>query len=534
MAAIIANLDCKNGAAAAAASTPGAFATDRCFFSRGSHTYRVPLGLHAANRAALLRRLAGHGAGVCLFVGGVASERNDTDHEELFRQESYFQYLFGVAEPGWFGTIEVPGGRATLFAPELGPEYAVWMGKIATREELGARYGVEVRWTSELGARCAAAPATYVMRGVNSDSGVGIHQRLPPPACVANVSESDVGVPNALFLAAAESRVFKSADEAALLRYASWVTSNAHVAVMRALRPGKYEYQLEAEFLYHCASDGGCRNCAYTSICACGPNAAVLHYGHAGAPNARLLQPGDLALLDMGAEYHCYCSDITCTMPVDGVFTRDQKIVYEGVLNAQRAVYAIMGPGTSWTDCHLAAEREILKALVTLGVLVGDLDAMVDAEVGGVFLPCGLGHFIGVDCHDVGGYLPQSPPRSNRPGLRKLRTARVLDVGMMLTVEPGCYFIDALLDPALSNPKTAKFFDADRLRTFRGSGGVRLEDVILIAKDGLKNYTTCPRSVAEVEAVMAGGQWPPAKDDHPDLNRQWAAFRDGALFDVAL
>mmetsp|Transcript_3106 Transcript_3106/g.10645 ORF Transcript_3106/g.10645 Transcript_3106/m.10645 type:complete len:237 (-) Transcript_3106:33-743(-) len=236
----------------------------------------------------------------------------------------------------------------------------------------------------------------------------------------------------------------------------------------------------------------------------------------------------------MGAEYHCYCSDITCTMPVDGAFTPAQKIVYEGVLEAQRAVYKIMRPGCSWTDCHLAAEREILKSLVTLGVLRGDLDAMVAAELGGVFLPCGLGHFIGVDCHDVGGYLPDHPPRSSRPGLRKLRTARVLDVGMMLTVEPGCYFIDALLDPALENPETAAFFDADRLAQFRGSGGVRLEDVILITADGLENYTTCPRTVAEVEGVMAGGAWPPATDAAPDLNRKWAKFENGGLVDVAL
>ncbi|KAH8057230.1 manganese ion binding protein [Aureococcus anophagefferens] len=170
--------------------------------------------LHADNRAALLERLKDHAPGVCLFVGGDAHERNDTDHEELFRQESYFQYLFGVAEPGWFGTVALPSGKATLFAPELGPEYAVWMGKIATREELGARYGVEVKWTSALAAHCATFDVTYAPRGVNSDSGNGIHERLPPPD-VPNLSD-DLSVPNALFLAACEARVFKSADEAAL------------------------------------------------------------------------------------------------------------------------------------------------------------------------------------------------------------------------------------------------------------------------------------------------------------------------------
>jgi len=162
----------------------------------------------------------------------------------------------------------------------------------------------------------------------------------------------------------------------------------------------------------------------------------------------------------MGAEYHCYCSDITCTMPVGGTFSPDQRIVYEGVLEAQRAVFGMLRPGTSWTACHLAAEREVLRSLKKLGVVVGDLDEAQGAALGGVFLPCGLGHFIGIDTHDVGGYLPAYPERSTRAGLRKLRTARVLAPGMCLTVEPGCYFIDALLDRALKDPAHAKFLDA--------------------------------------------------------------------------
>ena len=127
----------------------------------------------------------------------------------------------------------------------------------------------------------------------------------------------------------------------------------AHVAVMRAARPGMFEYELEALFLHHCYAHGGCRHVAYTCICACGPNPAVLHYGHAGAPNDRMLEDGDVALLDMGAEYHCYASDITCSFAVSrgGRFSADQRAVYEGVLAAQVAVLGAMVPGASWVAC---------------------------------------------------------------------------------------------------------------------------------------------------------------------------------------
>jgi len=534
MASVIASLDCRTpDSARSAPSTPGAFAGDPCFFSRGAHTFRVPSDLHKENRRGALERLKGHAAGVVVLVGGVARTRNDTDHEELFRQESYFQHLFGVKEPGWVGVLELPSGTATLFAPELPRAYSVWMGKIATRSELSNRYGVKVKWLSELGDHCAKFTQAFVPRGRNSDSGARLDEALPLPVALPNLVQDTC--PNACFVALAESRVIKSENERKLLRYASWVSSNAHAAVMREATSGTMEYELEARFLYHCSSQGGCRTCAYTSICACGPNSAVLHYGHAGAPNDRRLETGDLALLDMGAEYHCYCSDLTCTMPVGGRFTSAQRVVYEGVLQAQRAVFALLKPGTSWTDCHLAAEGEVLKSLEVLGVVKkGCVTEAQRACVGGVFLPCGLGHFIGLDTHDVGGYLPIHPARSDRPGLNKLRTARTLKEGMVLTVEPGCYFIDALMDDALKDPLLAKYLNADRLRTFRGFGGVRLEDVVCITAHGFENYSTCPRTVNEVQAVMAGGTWPPPVDEAPELQRRWARFNDGALEDVSV
>ena len=265
---------------------------------------------------------------------------------------------------------------------------------------------------------------------------------------------------------------------------------------------------------------------SYTCICACGPNANVLHYGHAGRPNSgRVLAGGDMALLDMGAEYHCYASDITCSYPVDGKFANDdQRAVYECVLAAQVRVIGMMGPGVSWVDMHRAAEGEILGGLIRCGVLVvpdggisqdadaGEYDAiigeMIDADLGAVFMPHGLGHLIGIDTHDVGGYATGTPPRIDRPGLRKLRTARILEAGVVITVEPGCYFINPLLDMALSDNRQRRFINADRLNEFRGFGGIRLEDNVRITEHGCENLTQCPRAVEEVLDVMGGGIWP--------------------------
>ena len=265
---------------------------------------------------------------------------------------------------------------------------------------------------------------------------------------------------------------------------------------------------------------------SYTCICACGPNANILHYGHGGRPNnGRLLKSSDIALLDMGAEYHCYASDITCSFPVSGSFTEDQQSIYECVLNAQECVLRELKPGVSWVDMHRVAEREILRGLIKCGVLLANdesdnddsnrthhidsvIERMLDVDLGAVFMPHGMGHLIGIDTHDVGGYAKGTPHRSTRPGLRKLRTARVMEEGMVLTVEPGCYFIDPLLNMALTDERQKKFINVDRLDEFRGFGGVRLEDDVLVTADGCENLTLCPRAVEEVLDVMHGGVWP--------------------------
>ncbi|KAJ6666213.1 hypothetical protein lerEdw1_001118 [Lerista edwardsae] len=204
----------------------------------------------------------------------------------------------------------------------------------------------------------------------------------------------------------------------------------------------------------------------------------------------------------MGGEYYCYGSDITCTFPANGKFTPDQRAIYEAVLKSSQAVLKAVKPGVSWPDMHRLADRVHLEELTRIGILQGRVDDMVKVHLGALFMPHGLGHLLGIDVHDVGGY-PEGVERIDLPGLRSLRTARVLAQGMVLTVEPGIYFIDHLLDQALADPTQACFINNEVLARFRGFGGVRIEDDIAVTATGMELLTCVPRTVEEIEAFMA-------------------------------
>ena len=228
--------------------------------------------------------------------------------------QSFFQWAFGVAEPGCYGVLQLSTGAATLCVPRHPPEYAVWSGDIHSLDWFRARYDVDaVAYADQLSKVLGPlAPAwLHVMEGSNSDSGLEFAPTdLPslPPGLQFCFEDGAFG---ALHDVMTRLRVHKTDAELAVMRYASAVTSAAHVAAMRAAKPGRREYHLEAAFLYAAASEGGCRLPAYVPIAASGRNGAALHYGHAGAPNDGELRDGALALCDFGAEYHCYAADVT-------------------------------------------------------------------------------------------------------------------------------------------------------------------------------------------------------------------------------
>ncbi|XP_054786246.1 uncharacterized protein LOC129292674 [Prosopis cineraria] len=483
--------------------------------SSGLSPPQVPMELHANNREKLLRSLRQRLAessrrlhGFVLLQGGEEQTRYDTDHIELFRQESYFAYLFGVKEPGFYGAIDISTGKSILFAPRLPAEYAVWLGKIKPLTYLKENYMVSIVYFVDEIARVlqdhyqsSGKPLLFLLHGLNTDS-----NKFSKPAEFEGLDEFEIDL-ETLHPILTECRVIKSELEIALIQYANDISSEAHVEVMRNTKVGMKEYQLESMFLHHSYMYGGCRHCSYTCICATGDNSAVLHYGHAAAPNDRTLEDGDMALLDMGAEYHFYGSDITCSFPVNGKFSSDQSLIYNAVLDAHNDVIAAMKPGVSWVDMHKLAEKVILESLKRGGILIGDVDDMMTKRLGAVFMPHGLGHFLGIDTHDPGGYL-KGMQRQKEPGLKSLRTCRELEERMVITVEPGCYFIDALLLPAMNSSETSKFFNQGVIKRFQGFGGVRIESDMLVTADGCKNMTNCPREIHEIEAVMSGAPWP--------------------------
>mmetsp|Transcript_11526 Transcript_11526/g.16636 ORF Transcript_11526/g.16636 Transcript_11526/m.16636 type:complete len:187 (-) Transcript_11526:208-768(-) len=182
-------------------------------------------------------------------------------------------------------------------------------------------------------------------------------------------------------------------------------------------------------------------------------------------------------------------------------------MIYEAVLAAQRAVFEKVRPGASWPDMHVLAERTIQEKLIEGGLLVGDVDEMLEARLGAVFMPHGLGHTLGIDTHDVGGMLSGHPKRDLRPGLKSLRMTRTLRKNMVVTVEPGIYFNSSLIEKARTDPGLSKYLQMEEIDRFRNFGGIRLEDDIVIRSDGYENLTRVPRNVSDIENVMAGAAW---------------------------
>uniref|UniRef100_A0A452UZ74 Xaa-Pro dipeptidase n=1 Tax=Ursus maritimus TaxID=29073 RepID=A0A452UZ74_URSMA len=447
-------------------------------FWLGNETLKVPLALFALNRQRLCERLrknpAVQAGAVVLLQGGEDTQRYCTDTGVLFRQESFFHWAFGVTDPGCYGTIDVGTGKSTLFVPRLPASYATWMGKIHSKEYFKEKYAVDdIQYTDEIASVLTSQSPSVLLtlRGVNTDSGSVCRE-----ASFEGISKFNVNN-TILHPEIVECRVFKTDMELEVLRYTNRISSEAHREVMKAVKVGMKEYEMESLFEHYCYSRGGMRHSSYTCICGSGENSAVLHYGHAGAPNDRTIQDGDMCLFDMGGEYYCFSSDITCSFPANGKFTADQKAIYEAVLRSCRAVMSAMKPGVWWPDMHRLADRIHLEELARIGVLSGSIDAMVQAHLGAVFMPHGLGHFLGIDVHDVGGY-PE--------------------------VSPGIYFIDHLLDEALADPARACFFNREVLQRFRGFGGVRIEEDVVVTTSGMELLTCVPRTVDEIEACMAG------------------------------
>uniref|UniRef100_A0A8C9Z9L0 Xaa-Pro dipeptidase n=1 Tax=Sander lucioperca TaxID=283035 RepID=A0A8C9Z9L0_SANLU len=463
-----------------------------------SDTLRVSAALFAENRRRLCNALKAKVVpqSVVVLQGGEQKQRYCTDTDVLFRQESFFHWAFGVTEPDCYGAIDVDSGKSIIFVPKLPESYATWMGEIFPKEHFKAKYAVD-----EVQYACDVSLSVLLLRGQNTDSGSVCRE-----ASFEGISRFQVNN-TLLHPVIVECRLIKTDMELEVLRYTNRISSEAHKMIMKHVKPGQKEYEMESLFQHYCYTEGGMRHTSYTCICGTGNNSSILHYGHAGAPNDKTITGGDMCLFDMGGEYYCYSSDITCSFPANGKFTPDQRDIYEAVLKSSRTVMAAIKPGVKWTDMHRMADRVHLEELVKIGILNGSVEDMLKVHMGSVFMPHGLGHLLGIDVHDVGGY-PEGVDRVDEPGLKSLRMGRLVQERMVLTVEPGIYFINHLLDQALANPAQSCFINNQVLTRFRGFGGVRIEDDIAVTADGIELLTCVPRTVEEIEAFMANSAKP--------------------------
>ncbi len=386
------------------------------------------------------------------------------DVDYVFRQNSDFLYLTGVEEPGCHLVLEPKSGREILFVPRVDSHHRVWEGHVPSPAEAKTLFGVDrVMYADELKkvlGRRAVAPKARLRDALD------------------------------------ELRAIKSEGELALMRRANEVSGAAHRAVMAATRPGMREYEIQAVFEAECMK-AGMRHLAYPSIVAAGVNGAVLHYRR----NDAVLRAGELLLIDAGAELKGYAADITRTFPADGKFSRRQRDVYQIVLETQKDCIQAARPGVVSADLHVRSMRRIAEGLKSLGILRGETDGLVEGGAVRLFYPHGLTHMLGLDVHDTTGGKKRKMPN---PTKVPVRFVAKLEPGFVITMEPGIYFIDALLrDPALRR-KHKTSVDFAKVESFLDFGGVRIEDDIVIRPEGPPlNLTSVPKEIAEVEAACA-------------------------------
>lgn len=428
-----------------------------------------------ARRRRQLMKAMGRDSIAIVPAAPVHLRNNDVEH--AYRQDSNFHYLTGFREPESVAVL-VPGrpqGEYLLFVRDRDPARETWDGRragpVGARRDFGADDAFPIGDIDDIlpGLLENRAKVFYTV-GVNRDFDQRVVGWVNGLRALAKHGRHAPYEMVALEHVLHEMRLFKSRAEIELMREAARIAARAHVRAMRKCRPGAYEYEIQAELEYEFRRARA--EPSYLPIVGGGANGCILHYRE----NESVLRAGELLLIDAGCEYECYASDITRTFPVNGRYSKAQRALYDLVLEANRAAIAAVRPGNHWNVPHETAVQVLTAGLVRLGLLKGKVPALVKSLAYRRFYMHKTGHWLGMDVHDVGDY--------------KIGDAwRVLEPGMVLTIEPGLYI------PPGTRGVPPEFRNI----------GIRIEDDVLVTRDGHEVLTDgVPKDAGEIEALMAG------------------------------
>ena len=439
------------------------------------------------------------GRGVVLLPGNSESPMNYPDNTYPFRQDSTFLYYAGIDQPGFFVLIDVDHNQTILFGHQVSMDDIIWTGSQPDLVELGARMGADqVKDLSELSSIMdqlhVRERKAYYLPPYRAETRVFLEELLGLDA-----GQSREGHSKKLARAVIAQRSVKELREIEEIEKALSITQKMYLTAMLMVEPEKFEREI-AGVVEGIAISGGGR-LAYPCILTREGQVLHNHRYH------RQLKSGDLIVQDSGASSPLwYASDITRTYPVDGKFSVLQSEIYQAVLDALMGVLSMIRPGCRFRDCHLTAARILTDRLQQIGLMKGNLDDSVASGAHALFFPHGLGHMMGLDVHDMEnlgedlvGYDDQLK-RSRQFGLRSLRFGRAVSEGFVLTVEPGCYFIEPLMKQWSQENRLSEYINYDRFNCWKGFGGIRIEENIVVTSEGCRILgPSIPKTIQDVE-----------------------------------
>ncbi len=432
--------------------------------------------LNFSERRDLLADKVLEDSAIIVSAASVKSRISDTEYS--YRQDSNFYYLSGYEEPESLILIRPNQDkeRFIIFCRDRDPLREQWDGFRTGQEGVIQDYGADAAYSinsiDEIMPKLLEG-AKNIYFSMSAPCGVDAKISSWVEDIRKNTRSGAEPPQNLLSLDSIlhEMRLIKEGDEMDLMKQAANITTEAHIRAMQSVRPGMYEYQLEAEYLY-AFNKNGARSPAYNSIVGGGNNSCILHY----VENNAELQDGDLVLVDAGCEYQYYASDVTRTFPVNGKFSPEQREIYSIVLEAHKQSMEQAKPGNKWNLMHEKSVEVIVEGLLSIGLLQGSRDEIIDKGEYSKFYMHRIGHWLGMDVHDVGSYKQDGDWRP-------------LEEGMVMTVEPGIYILDSM-----------EGVD-DKWKGI----GVRIEDDIAITDSGFEILTPdVPRTIEEVEQTVQG------------------------------